>query len=144
MFNWEDCFFGVFMWMNNEDRTFIPLWFLRNYLVYDTFYLSVYLFPYHYGSHATNNVLFVIKPTVSFPYHYGSHATEVLAEVLTDEENLFPYHYGSHATFICRMWDLPVFEFPYHYGSHATNCRRYHLVCCAFQFPYHYGSHATQ
>ena len=52
MLNRENCFFGAFMWMNNENRAFIPLWFLRNHGTRCTRRWYVVL-PYHYGSHAT-------------------------------------------------------------------------------------------
>jgi len=33
------------------------------------------LFPYHYGSHATESTLSMKALDTMFPYHYGSHAT---------------------------------------------------------------------
>jgi len=78
------------------------------------------MFPYHYGSHATENgrILGVkrfrfhttmvltqqareaqyLLPYVKFPYHYGSHATPIVNRPVELISQLFPYHYGSHAT----------------------------------------------
>ena len=83
--------------------------------------MSCTLFPYHYGSYATDvdksreKVL-----AMAFPYHYGSYAT--FSEwCYIDEDLAFPYHYGSYAT--GRLGSFRVFRdhmFPYHYGSYAT------------------------
>jgi len=32
-------------------------------------------FPYHYGSHATEDMIHKYESNLAFPYHYGSHAT---------------------------------------------------------------------
>jgi len=123
-----------------------------------------------------------------FPYHYGSHATQQKESSACLQGKQFPYHYGSHATeWLDRNGNIP-FTFPYHYGSHATKGGgewgftthlRFHTTMvltqpCAYVwfianttcvsiplwfsrngtkvvdyystnvFPYHYGSHATQ
>ena len=61
----------------------IPLWFSRNY-PYRTVVNLPFMFPYHYGSHAT----FALRPSLFrlkwFPYHYGSHATAFITEIIQD------------------------------------------------------------
>ena len=41
------------MWINNEDRAYIPLWFSLNTIESDAVILRESPFPYHYGSHST-------------------------------------------------------------------------------------------
>jgi len=67
-------------------------------LVYDTFYLSVYLFPYHYGSYATrraanNSRSFLL---VSIPLWFLRNKNGKIKYMRFSER--FPYHYGSYAT----------------------------------------------
>jgi len=102
-----------------------------------------FVFPYHYGSHATREGRWHRKdiPYVSIPLWFSRNASHGEYDDLL--ENMFPYHYGSHATVGCPVeastklnrfhttmvltqrnisgpsaWDW--IEFPYHYGSHAT------------------------
>jgi len=123
------------------------------------------MFPYHYGSYAT-------ETNQRARYHEPRcfHTTMVLTQPECSEKKtdlcyvsiplwflrnlhglrygrackgVFPYHYGSYAT-----WDSDIQEshspsFPYHYGSYATQegrCGTPHSVT----FPYHYGSYATR
>ncbi len=55
------------------------------------------VFPYHYGSHATNKISACGMQAKGFPYHYGSHAT-IVPPICERLSYWFPYHYGSHAT----------------------------------------------
>ena len=107
------------MWMNNENRAFIPLWFLRNKDVEG---------KYKEGTDVSIPLWFSRNAgiTVSAAGENSFHTTMVLTQRSQSGR--------------CQM----VFVlFPYHYGSHATSSRivRCHEGCG--MFPYHYGSHAT-
>jgi len=79
------------------------------------------MFPYHYGSHATDARLHKTACLHEFPYHYGSHATE--------SHNLFQINqlFSFHTTMVLTQPDPdeehPALDilFPYHYGSYATS-----------------------
>jgi len=60
-------------------------------------------FPYHYGSHATFQLLGESGGNLPFPYHYGSHATSHATGTFARRPLQFPYHYGSHATETPRL-----------------------------------------
>jgi len=146
----------------------IPLWFLRNRRYWNSYNNGDPMFPYHYGSYATEVDKNGGFGVLVFPYHYGSYATNL-------PEEMVPYVYRVSIPLwflrntIPRKFDpdAPIL-FPYHYGSYATNRRRGTVSCpqkvsiplwflrnqcrapapltrTAHQlFPYHYGSYATR
>jgi len=126
--------------MNNEDRTFIPLWFSLNWNATKT-KMAELGFPYHYGSHSTELEVAARLLYKAFPYHYGSHSTWSQGRGMNLPSVVsIPLWFSLNKD--VAVW-LPIYMlFPYHYGSHSTN-----TVCAEMtkklKFPYHYGSHST-
>jgi len=90
------------MWMNNENRAFIPLWFLRNKDVEG---------KYKEGTDVSIPLWFSrndLKALKEKAAAMGFHTTMVLTQrVHFAEKNeqgvMFPYHYGSHATSFIKV-----------------------------------------
>jgi len=61
--------------LKNYTQVSIPLWFLRNRILYPMKSRTTLLFPYHYGSYATDSITIPDTVELQFPYHYGSYAT---------------------------------------------------------------------
>jgi len=85
-----------------------------------------------------------LRPCKLFPYHYGSYATESLLNAAYYDFMQFPYHYGSYATRKSQPISSTGKAFPYHYGSYATWTGEPPASPDSNQFPYHYGSYATE
>jgi len=124
------------------------------------------MFPYHYGSHATDTSTEALEKLAAFPYHYGSHATT------ERQASCHLLHQSFHTTMVLtqrgRVWyknisNIPV-SIPLWFSRNKRGTLRllgeqysFHTTMVLTQpwkkvldffrnklFPYHYGSHATQ
>jgi len=147
-----------------ENTVSIPLWFLRNQVI-DEKNITIFKFPYHYGSYATVREVRAIASTSSF------HTTMVLTQRIYQTNPLdharpvsIPLWFlrnGENMKCKCigvidvsiPLWFLRNFDsqgtriatvrFPYHYGSYATCACVGGATHNRLRFPYHYGSYAT-
>jgi len=114
-------------WLDLQARAYrflcvsIPLWFSRNevkFLPGDTAY---YMFPYHYGSHATKSSF-----SLGIPHIICFHTTMVLTQQMNVKHNASANVICFHTTMVLTQLvctnpeDYSNVLFPYHYGSHAT------------------------
>jgi len=125
-----------------------------------------FLFPYHYGSHATQGWLesLIILRAVSIPLWFSRNEKKERKECYLSPVSI-PLWFSRNASPWCEtLWDPLCFhttmvltqplrthrshsgthQFPYHYGSHATKVNPLTFSSTNAAFPYHYGSHATE
>ena len=106
------------------------------------------MFPYHYGSHATDFNAEEYVVLLKFPYHYGSHATHrtqfytlllycfhttmVLTQLLQQGRRRIHFNVSIPLWFSRNLgfmrYSRVLETFPYHYGSHATQSRATFLL----------------